>query len=158
MDARVALGTVILVAAALLPSSHDTLAGKRRYVAAAEAACLEAGRQTDPERYPASTERQDVEELERAARVMRATVERIAAIRPPEADAALLRARFVEPGRRLAGRLAGYAARARAALAAGDTGTVQLLVEASLRPDPAEAAMRSFALSYGFAVCAGEQP
>ncbi|MBB5079561.1 hypothetical protein [Nonomuraea endophytica] len=158
MDARVALGTVILVAAALLPSSQDTLAAKRRYVAAAEAACLAAGQQTDPERYPVSTEQQDVEELERAARVMRATVERIAAIRPPEADAALLRARFVEPGRRLAGRLGGYAERARAALAAGDTGTVQLLVEASLRPDPQEAAMRFFALSYGFAVCAGEQP
>ncbi|MEV4898692.1 hypothetical protein AB0K48_56110, partial [Nonomuraea sp. NPDC055795] len=90
--------------------------------------------------------------------VTRATVERIAAIPPPQADAAMLRARFVEPGRRLAGRLGGHATRARAALAAGDAGTVRRLVEASLRPDPAEVSMRSFALSYGFAVCAGEQP
>ncbi|MFI6535722.1 hypothetical protein ACIBHY_24970 [Nonomuraea sp. NPDC050547] len=158
MDARVVLGVAILVAAALPPSSQDTLAAKRRYVAAAEAACLAAGRQTDPGRYPVSTEQEDVEELERAARVMRATVERIAAIRPPQADAAMLRARFVEPGRRLAGRLGGHATRARAALAAGDAGTVRRLVEASLRPDPTEVSMRSFALSYGFAICAGEQP
>ncbi|MFD9950471.1 hypothetical protein ACFWYW_48025 [Nonomuraea sp. NPDC059023] len=158
MDARVVFGVVIVVAAALLPSSQDTLAAKRRYVAAAEAACLAAGRQTDPERYPVSTEQEDVEELDRAARVMLATVERIAAIRPPEADAATLRARFVEPGRLLAGRLGGHAALARAALAAGDTGTVRNLVEASLRPDPVEASMRTFALSYGFAACAGEQP
>lgn len=136
---------------------EDAAAEKRRYIAAVDAVCHDAERQTDTERFPVDTAQQQVAELARSAIAMKAAIGRIAAIRPPEEDAEQVNARFLEPARLIATDLSGYAEQARTALDRHDLEAVQRIVDQSLQPDPRERAMRAFATTYGFVICAGQE-
>ncbi|MFC9969508.1 hypothetical protein ACFVH6_01240 [Spirillospora sp. NPDC127200] len=126
---------------------------KRRYIAAVDAVCTDAGREHEGKAPEGPTD--EVAELRRAARVMTAAMGRIEAVRPPAADAGRLRREFVAPGRQMAVRLTGLADRAEAALRAGDEAGAVKTVEESLGSYRPEETMREFAERYGFRACAG---
>ncbi|WP_067487064.1 hypothetical protein [Actinomadura hibisca] len=126
---------------------------KRRYIAAVDAVCADAGQKhEEPTSEGAAAE---VAELRRAARLMTDAMGRIEAVQPPSADAGRLRREFVAPGRQMAGRLTGLADRAETALRAGDETAAAKAVEESLASYRPEETMREFAERYGFQACAG---
>ncbi|MFC4014073.1 hypothetical protein ACFOY2_43080 [Nonomuraea purpurea] len=137
-------------------AQDDYEAGKRGYVAAADAVCLTAGRETaTADGEPPATAQDAVAELRRSATAMTRAVAALEALRPPERDDGLIRDRFVRPARLLSTRLTVWAGQAEKELAEGREEAAEAVVERSLAPDDAEVALRSFALSYGLSACAG---
>ncbi|SEH02903.1 hypothetical protein SAMN05444920_13115 [Nonomuraea solani] len=127
---------------------------KERYIAAVDAVCERASRQSD-ENEPAGLAAQ-VNELHRVSESMTTTVSEIEAIAPPGEDAARVRDGFHTPARALAAGLRELSGRAEAALRDGREKEARLAVERSLEPDENEKALRAFAAAYGFRTCAGE--
>ncbi|MEU7858519.1 hypothetical protein [Nonomuraea sp. NPDC049141] len=129
---------------------------KRQYIAAVDAVCEEASRQSDLREEPPANLREEVDELRRASESMAGTIAAIEAIAPPGGDVARVRERFFVPARALTATLRQLSASAEAALRAGREGEAKKAVEQSLEPDENEKALRSFAAEYGFRACAGE--
>jgi hypothetical protein len=129
---------------------------KRRYIAAVDAVCLAATVKTTAEEAPPTTTREEVDELAQAARGMARTVAEIEAISPPRRDAERIRHGLLAPARRLVAELRHFAAEAEEAVSAGRTAEARELVDRSLRPNPDELALRTFAEQYGFTTCAGQ--
>ncbi|MEU6721361.1 hypothetical protein ABZ897_58805 [Nonomuraea sp. NPDC046802] len=137
-------------------AQDDYEAGKRGYVAAADAVCQSAGRETaTADGEPPTTTRDAVAELRRSATAMTRAVAALEGLRPPERDDGLIRDRFVRPARLLSARLTGLAGQAEKELAEGREEAAEAVVERSLAPDDAEVELRSFAVSYGLGACAG---
>ncbi|MGV9384636.1 hypothetical protein ACWDRB_53085 [Nonomuraea sp. NPDC003707] len=129
---------------------------KRQYIAAVDAVCEEASRQSDLREEPPANLREEVDELRRASESMTGTIAAIEAIAPPDGDVPQVRNRFFVPARALAASLRELSGRAEAAMRAGREGEAKKAVEQSLEPDENEKALRSFAAGYGFRACAGE--
>ncbi|MFI7133872.1 hypothetical protein ACIBQ1_49915 [Nonomuraea sp. NPDC050153] len=129
---------------------------KRQYIAAVDAVCEEASRQSDLREEPPANLREEVDELRRASESMTGTIAAIEAIAPPDGDVPRVRNRFFVPARALVASLRELSGRAEAAMRAGREGEARKAVEQSLEPDENEKALRSFAAEYGFRACAGE--
>jgi len=129
---------------------------KRQYIAAVDAVCEEASRQSELLEEPPANLRAEVDELRRASESMTSTIAAIEAIAPPGGDVRRVRERFFVPARALAASLRELSARAESAMRAGREGEAKKAVEQSLEPDENEKALRSFAAEYGFRACAGE--
>ncbi|MFD1540881.1 hypothetical protein [Nonomuraea guangzhouensis] len=129
---------------------------KRQYIAAVDAVCEEASRQSDLREEPPANLREEVDELHRASESMTGTIAAIEAIAPPSGDVARVRERFFVPARALTASLRELSGSAEAALRAGREGEAKKAVERSLASDENEKALRSFAAEYGFRACAGE--
>lgn len=129
---------------------------KRQYIAAVDAVCEEASRQSDLRGEPPANPREEVDELRRASESMTSTIAAIEAIEPPGGDVPQVRKRFFVPARALAASLRELSGRAEAAMRAGGEDEAKKAVEQSLEPDENEKALRSFAAEYGFRACAGE--
>jgi hypothetical protein len=129
---------------------------KKQYIAAVDAVCEEASRQSDLREEPPANLREEVDELRRASESMTGTIAAIEAIAPPHGDVPRVRNGFFAPARALAASLRELGGRAEAAMRAGREGEAKKAVEQSLEPDENEKALRSFAMEYGFRACAGE--
>lgn len=129
---------------------------KRQYIAAVDAVCEAASRQSDLREEPPANLREEVDELRRASESMTSIIAAIEAIAPPGGDVPRVRERFFVPARALTASLRQLSERAEAAMRAGREGEAKKAVEQSLEPDENEKALRSFAAEYGFRACAGE--
>ncbi|WP_433512917.1 hypothetical protein ACQP2T_56215 [Nonomuraea sp. CA-143628] len=129
---------------------------KRQYIAAVDAVCEEASRQSDLREEPPANLREEVDELRRASESMTSTIAAIEAIAPPGGDVPRVRERFFAPARALTASLRELSGSAETAMRAGREGEAKKAVEQSLEPDENEKALRSFAAEYGFRACAGE--
>ncbi|MEU4224912.1 hypothetical protein AB0F17_11500 [Nonomuraea sp. NPDC026600] len=129
---------------------------KKQYIAAVDAVCEAASRQSDLREEPPANLREEVDELRRASESMTSTIAAIEAIAPPGGDVPRVRERFVVPARALTASLRELSGRAESAMRAGREGEAKKVVEQSLEPDKNEKALRSFAAEYGFRACAGE--
>ena len=129
---------------------------KKQYIAAVDAVCEEASRQSDLREEPPANLREEVDELRRASESMTSTIAAIEAITPPGGDVPRVRERFFVPARALTASLRELSGNAQAAMHAGREGEAKKAVEQSLEPDENEKTLRSFAAEYGFRACAGE--
>ncbi|MEU7855528.1 hypothetical protein [Nonomuraea sp. NPDC049141] len=129
---------------------------KRQYIAAVDAVCEEASRQSDLREEPPANLREEVDELRRASESMAGTITAIEAIAPPGGDVARVREKFFVPARALTASLRELSGSAEAAMRADREAEAKKAVEQSLAPDENEKALRSFAAEYGFRACAGE--
>lgn len=158
----VVAGGIVLVVAVVLGATvsmaaEETYADvKKRYVAAVDAVCEEASRQSELHAEQPANLREEVDELRRASESMTGTIAAIEAIAPPGADVARIREGFYAPARALAASLRDLSASAEAAMRAGREGEARQAVDRSLEPDENEKALRTFAAEYGFRACAGE--
>jgi hypothetical protein len=155
-------GGVVLALAAVLGATASAAEQepyedvKRRYIAAVDAVCEEASRQSELHAELPANLREEVGELRRAAESMTRTIAAIEAIAPPTGDVPRVRQRFLVPARALAASLRELSGHAEEAMRAGREGEAKEAVEGSLAPDENEKALRSFAAEYGFRACAGE--
>ncbi|GAA3790228.1 hypothetical protein GCM10022226_06380 [Sphaerisporangium flaviroseum] len=131
-------------------------AEKRRYIAAAEAVCQEAGQAASTEGNPPDSPRAAVAELRRSAAAMTQAAARLGTLRPPRPDGDAIQRQFVLPANQLAARMRSLAGQAEEELAEGRGAEAVAVVERSLASDEAETALRSFAHAYGLSICAGE--